>query len=150
MAHTYTDLLYHVVFSTKGRIPVVAEEIRSRLYAYIGGIVRQMAGDALQISGTTDHVHLLLHLPPTVAVANAVRDIKANSSGWVHGEWPTRRDFGWQTGYGAFTVSESRRGSVLEYIATQAEHHKAVSFKEEFRALLRRHKIAYDERYIWD
>jgi len=150
MAHTYTDLIYHVVFSTKGRAPFVVEEIRARLWAYIGGIVRQMGGDALLVNGTTDHAHMLLHLPPTVAVANAVRDIKANSSGWVHDEWPARRDFAWRTGYGAFTVSESRRDSVLEYIAAQPEHHKVVSFKEEFLALLRRHKIAYDERCIWD
>ncbi len=108
-----------------------------------------MDGVALTINRVADHLHLLLSLPPTVAIAEAMRVVKANSSKWVHEQWPERASFAWQTGYGAFTVSQSQAGSVKQYIAEQEEHHKRMTFQEEFVAFLKRHGIAFDERYIW-
>ncbi len=150
MAHTYTYLLYHAVFSTKGRIPTIEADIRPDLFAYMGGIVRELSGKAYIINGTTDHVHALMTIPASVSVAEALRIVKANSSGWVHEKWPTRREFAWQTGYGAFTVSQSNSRSVAAYIAGQEAHHRKVTFQEEYLALLKRHEIEYDERYVWD
>jgi REP element-mobilizing transposase RayT len=150
MSHTFTSLFTHVVFSTKDRRPLIAEECRPRLYAYLGGIARNHKARALTIGGTADHVHLLLSFPPTLCVADAVRTLKSNASGWVHDTWPSRREFAWQTGYGAFNVSESNREAVVRYIEGQERHHHRLTFKEEFIALLERHNIPYDERYIWD
>jgi REP element-mobilizing transposase RayT len=150
MAHTFTNLLTHVVFSTKRRIPQIDQELKPQLLAYIGGIVRELHGVAHLINGTADHVHLLVRLPATVALAHALRTIKTNSSRWVHEKWPTRSDFAWQTGYGAFSVSQSNAETVLRYIANQEEHHRKVSFQQEMISYLRRNKIEYDERYIWE
>lgn len=149
MSHSYASLLTHVVFSTKDRAPLIADECRGRLFPYLGGIAREQGAKALTIGGTVDHVHLLLSLPPTCCVADALRDLKANSSRWIHETWPDRRAFAWQTGYGAFSVSESNREGVLRYIREQERHHRRLTFQEEFLALLKKHKIAYDERYIW-
>jgi len=149
MSHSYACLMTHAVFSTKDRVPLVVNECRERLYPYLGGIAREIDAKALIIGGTADHVHLLLSLPPTLCVADALRDLKANSSRWVHETWPDRRDFAWQTGYGAFSVSESQRDAVARYIESQVEHHKRRTFQEEFIALLKKHRIPYDERYIW-
>jgi len=150
MSHTYANLLYHVVFSTKGRQPYIVEELRLRLHAYLGGIVRAIQGKALTIGGTADHVHLLMLLPARTAVAEALRVLKTNSSRWVHGQLPERAFFAWQTGYGAFTVSQSAADDVKRYIAGQEAHHRSMTFQEEFLALLTRHGIEYDERYLWD
>ena len=108
-----------------------------------------MDGVALTINGVEDHVHMLLSLPPMVAIAEAMRVVKANSSKWVHEKWPQRAAFAWQTGYGAFSVSQSQAESVKKYISEQEQHHKHTTFQEEFIAFLTRHGIAYDERYIW-
>lgn len=150
MAHTFTNLLYHFVFSTKNRRPQIEDSLKEDLFAYLGGIVRGMDGDPLEIKGTADHVHMLIILPQTISVADALRTIKSNSSGWVHEKWPKRADFGWQTGYGAFTVSESRRESVKRYIVNQEEHHRKITFEDEFLKLLKRHRIKYDPRFVLD
>jgi REP element-mobilizing transposase RayT len=115
----------------------------------MGGIVRSIDGIALAIDGPSDHVHLLVKTPATAAMADVVRTVKTNSSKWVHETFP-RAAFAWQTGYGAFSVSCSNVEAVSEYITGQEEHHKSVSFQEEFVAFLRRHGIEYDERYIWE
>jgi len=148
MAHTFTDLLYHLVFSTKNRLPQIDDRWKDDLFAYLGGTVSGIGGSAMIVNGTADHVHLLVVLPQTMAVADALRAVKANSSGWVHEHCSGRRDFGWQTGYGAFTVSESRRESVMRYIARQEEHHRTVTFEDEFLTLLTRHRISYDPRFV--
>src|SRR5215813_4901355 len=122
MPHSFTNLLTHIVFSTKGRIPQINQELKPQLLAYMGGIVREIHGAALLINGTADHVHLLVRLPATVALADALRTIKTNSSRWVHERWPGRADFSWQTGYGAFSVSQSNAEAVLHYIAKQEAH----------------------------
>lgn len=117
MAHTWTDLLYHIVFSTKERQPFIDDQLKPSLFAYLGGIVRGIGGTALIVNGTADHVHMLMVMPPTVAISDALRTIKTNSSGWIHKKWPDRRRFAWQTGYAAFTVSASNRKLVYDYIA---------------------------------
>jgi REP element-mobilizing transposase RayT len=150
MAHTFTNLLTHVIFSTKDRLPCIKADLKPKLLAYIGGIVREVRGKAYSIDGTSDHVHMLVSLPPSLALSDAVRTIKANTSGWVHDLGMSHRTFGWQTGYGAFSVSKSNASDVIKYIQTQEEHHRKISFQEEFIAFLRRHGIEYDERYIWE
>ncbi len=150
MAHTYTSLLSHIIFSTKDRVPMLDAELKTRLFPYMGGIIRELGGAGLSINGPTDHVHLLASLPATIALSDFVGKVKANSSGWVHKTFPNQREFKWQVGYGAFSVSVSQRDKVLTYIADQEEHHRKVSFKEEFMGFLKKHGIAYDERYVFD
>jgi len=149
MPHSIAALLVHVVFSTKDRQPTLAPDLALRLFPYMGGIVREMKGTALTINGTNDHVHLLLQFPTSVAVAEMLRVLKTNSSRWVHEQFPEHARFAWQGGYGAFTVSHSRAEAVCHYIATQEEHHRKVSFQEEFPDLLNKHGITYDPRDIW-
>lgn len=150
MSHTYTRLLIHCVFSTKDRRAAINESVRDRLYAYIDGIVRERDARLHAIGGTEDHVHLLVELPAVLAVADALRLVKANSSKWLRATVPTHSSFGWQTGYGAFSVSASMREDVVRYIKGQDEHHRERGFKEEFLALLARCGVEYDERYLWD
>ena len=149
MASTLTNLLYHVVFSTKGRSPLITDEVREPLYRYVGGIVRNQGGALLEIGGVADHVHLLARFPASKAVSDLLRDLKSDSSGWLNRERPQDR-FAWQTGYGAFTVSQSQVGTVRRYIRGQEEHHRQRSFKEELVGLLKKHEIEHDEKYLWD
>src|SRR5579863_526487 len=149
MAHTYTSLLIHVTFSTSGRAPLLADAIRLDVHAYLGGIFRELDATAIAIGGTSDHVHLLIRLPANVALADCLRIAKTNSSRWVKERWPKRRSFAWQGGYGAFSVSESNRAAVIRYIRDQAQHHRRISFQDEFLALLKNHRVDFDERYIW-
>ena len=148
MSHTAGNLVLHLIFSTKDRRPLITNEIRNDLFAYLGGIIRGMNGTALIINGTADHVHMLVRIRPVQAAAEIARVVKANSSKWVHEKWNTC--FAWQTGYGAFSVSESNVPAVSRYIAAQEEHHRRVTFQEEYVAFLKKNKIEYDERYIWD
>jgi len=149
MAHTFTNLHSHLIFSTKDRLPSITPELKPRLHAYMGGIIRSLHGIPLAIDGPADHVHLLIKTPATASIADVLRVLKTNSSKWVHETFP-HSEFAWQTGYGAFSVSYSAVDSVRKYIASQEEHHKQVSFQEEFIAFLKRHGIEYDERYIWE
>jgi REP element-mobilizing transposase RayT len=150
LAHTFTNLLVHIIFSTKGRVPFIDSELKPQLHAYIGGIIRAEHGKAYAINGMADHIHILASLPPTIALSDAMRTIKTNSSRWVHEQWRTKSTFGWQTGYGAFSVSQSSAPEVVNYIAAQEEHHHRMTFQEELLAFLERHGIKYDERYIWE
>jgi len=147
---SYSNLLFHVVFSMKERRPLIEETIRQSLFKYMGGIVRELGGKAFMVNGTSDHVHLLLSVSPTISVADAMRVIKTNSSRWVHRKWPSKRSFGWQDGYAVFTVSQSNLRRVFEYIKNQEVHHRRRSFREELAALLKRHDIPFDERYLTD
>ena len=149
MAHSYCNLLSHVIFSTKERAPMLDVDLRQRLFPYMGGIIREIDGNALIINGPSDHDHALLALPATLSIADAMRLMKTNSSRWVHETWPERSAFAWQTGYAAFGVSESNRESVRTYIANQELHHRTMTFQDEFIHLLRKHGVDYDERYIW-
>ena len=150
MAHTFTNLLSHIVFSTKDRMPLLDAEVKARLFSYMGGIIRELGGKALNINGPTDHVHILASLPAKLAPAEIIGKVKANSSGWVHREFPPRRTFSWQVGYSAFSVSYSQKQTIYDYIANQEEHHRKMSFKEELLAFLKKHEIEYDEKYLWE
>jgi REP-associated tyrosine transposase len=150
MAHTFANLLAHVIFSTKDREHLIAPNLKPDLLAYLGGIVRELGGNVIAANSMPDHVHILLCLPPSVAVAEALRVMKTNSSRWVHQNGSRHRGFGWQTGYGAFSVSQSNAASVVKYIREQEKHHRLVTFQEEFISFLKKNGVRYDERYIWE
>ena len=148
MSDSYTNLLYHIVFSTKERRPLITSEYETQLYEYIGGIVRGLGGVSLEINGTVDHIHLLCKLRPDRSLSDVLRDLKAGATGWMHDVFPALKDFSWQRGYGAFTVSQSNVDAVRRYLIRQKEHHATVSFREEFIQFLKDNGIDYDERYI--
>jgi REP element-mobilizing transposase RayT len=148
MSDSYTNLLYHIVFSTKDRRPIITPECEPRLYDYIGGTIRSLGGICLELNGTDDHIHLLAKLRADRAVSDVLRDLKANASGWMHDVFPSVRNFSWQRGYGAFTVSHSNVEEVRQYIAKQKEHHLKVSFRDEFIRFLKANGIEYDERWL--
>jgi REP element-mobilizing transposase RayT len=150
MAGTYTQLNFHVVFSTKRREPLIKPRLRQDLYPYIGGTLRSQKCIPLEIGGMPDHIHLVIRLRPDKSMSELVRLIKANSSKWVD-ERPDRVGrFAWQAGYAAFSVSLSQLTGVREYVKTQESHHRKKTFQEEFTDFLNRHEIAFDERYVWD
>jgi len=149
MAGTFTNLLYHLVFSTKNREPLIVPALRDELYPYIGGILHGEKGILLEVGGTPDHVHLVAKVRPDIAISDMLRLIKGNSSKWVNERTDQKERFEWQAGYGAFTASESQCGAVREYVRTQVRHHHKATFQEEFVAMLERHQISYDARYIW-
>lgn len=146
MAHTYSRLFYHVVFSTKDRRPHLTPEIRDRVHAYLGGIIKELGGAPLAIGGTGDHVHLLIETHPATALSDLVRMLKANSSKWIHETFPDQSLFAWQLGYSAFTVSESVKQQVALYIRNQESHHAGRSFDDELEAFLNRHGLSLDPR----
>jgi REP element-mobilizing transposase RayT len=149
MCQSLARLLVHSVFSTKERRPFLrSEEIRTEIYAYIAGILRNLQSPSIIIGGADDHIHILSSLSKNVALSELIGRIKGSSSKrlkekGIHG-------FAWQNGYGAFSVSESQVAAVTAYIANQAEHHRQFSFQDEVRQLLKRHHTAFDERYVWD
>lgn len=147
---SFTNLTYHVIFSTKYRRKYISEDICDRLYAYIGGVVRNLDGSLIEIGGVEDHVHLLVNLSPAKSVSDSIRDIKSNSSKWLNELADGRKRFGWQKGYGAFTVSHSQIERVRNYIQIQREHHRTKTFEEELIELLQRHEIAYDRQYLFE
>jgi putative transposase len=148
MSDSYTNLLYHIVFSTKERRPLITPEYETRLYDYIGGTLRRAGGISLQLNGTADHIHLLTKLRPDRALSDVLRDLKANATGWMHDVFPSLKNFSWQRGYGAFTVSQSNVEEVRNYIARQKDHHRRVSFRDEFIQFLMANGIEYDERFL--
>ena len=150
VSQSYVCLHYHLVFSTKNRVSAITSKIESRLWEYLGGLVRGLGGTPIEIGGIEDHVHLLVTLRQEPSLSDMLRDIKAGSSGWVHDTFPGIRDFWWQGGYGAFTVSHSNIDAVKAYIANQKEHHKKMkmSFRDELRRLLEKHGVAFKEEYL--
>ena len=149
MAHSYTNILIHYIFSTKNREKIITEKFQERLHPYLGGIARENNMRALAIGGVEDHVHLLVSLPPTLAVAKAIQLIKGGSSKWVHDTFPNLNKFKWQEGYGAFSVSVSQVENTIAYILGQKEHHRKKTFQEEYFTFLRKHNVEYDQRFIW-
>lgn len=145
MAHTYTNILIHALFSTKDREPLILREMRTDLYAYMGGIVINLRGKPLLINGTNDHVHLLFVLPARLALSDFMEKLKANSSKWAK---ERARRFAWQTGYAVFGVSQSKLEEVKSYIASQEDHHRKRTYQEEVIALLKKHGIDFDSRYV--
>jgi putative transposase len=150
MGHTYTQLLYHIVTSTKDRRPWLRAEIQQRLHEYLGGAIRDEGGVANLVGGVEDHIHIFARLPQHKSLSDIVRIIKANSSGWIHREFHDLRDFAWQRGFSAFTVSHSQSPRLTTYIANQEMHHRQQSFQDELLGLLRKHNIPYDEDPLWD
>ncbi len=131
MAHTCSNLLVHLIFSTKDRRPLITPDLQADLFAYMGGIVRELKGKALLVNGIPDHVHMLVELAPSLSVADMMRAVKTNSSRWVHETKAQHSRFAWQTGYAAFSVSRSNAPAVSKYIAEQAKHHRKRTFQEE-------------------
>ncbi len=149
MAHSFTALHFHIIFSTKQRQPFLTPDIKPRLFAYMGGMIRTMDGTALLINGPGDHLHILTTLPSKLSIADFLRELKADSSGWIKDTF-SLPDFAWQTGYAAFTVSKSGIPAVRAYIARQEDHHRRISFQEEYLEFLKRHEVEYDDRFVFD
>ena len=148
MSHTFSNLLAHVIFSTKDREPLITPEIEPRLHAYIGSVMRDKGGTLLAIGGMPDHIHWLMASPPRIAPADLIGSAKSNSSRWARETFGM--PFAWQNGYGIFSVSESAAADVKAYIANQREHHRRTTFQEEYVAVLERNRISYDPDTIWD
>jgi putative transposase len=148
MAHTYSQLIAHIIFSTQNRIPYLKPDLRDRLFQYMAGIARGINDRDVLVNGMDDHVHILMTILPALAVAAAVNKIKANSSKWIHEQRLLPPAFAWQTGYAAFSVSPSKVVEVIRYIENQELHHQKLSFQEEYLAFLKAHRIEYDSRYL--
>src|SRR2546425_5057222 len=148
MPSTHLSLNYHIVFSTKNREPILAASWRAELHAHLGGILRDLGGVAQEVGGVADHVQLLAALKATHCLANVLRAAKTGSSRWIHDTMKIR-SFAWQEGYGAVTVSPSNVPSVRWYIARQQEHHRKRTFQEEYREILVKSGISFDEHYLW-
>jgi putative transposase len=147
---SYVSSYFHCVFSTKERAQLITQALGRRLWPFLGGIARQNDMKAVEIGGASDHVHILLSLPPTLSIAKAMQLIKGGSSKWAHETFPELRLFRWQEKYGAFSVSASQLDKIRKYIKNQEAHHRKMTFQEEFLALLKKHGLEYNERYIWD
>ena len=150
MPQSFVSLPVHIVFSTKNRKPLIRDEIQTRLYEYVGGTLRAQKCKLVAAGGMPDHVHLLVLLSKQVALADLLREMKSASSKWIHDTSPILGEFAWQAGYGAFGLSHSNLPNVTRYIANQAKHHDARSYQDEFLALLKKHEIEFDERYLWE
>jgi putative transposase len=148
MSQSFTNLIYHLIFSTKDRRPIITLDHQPRLYEYIGGTIRGLGGISLGIDGMEDHVHVLAKLRPDKALSEVLRELKAGASGWMHNVFPTLSDFSWQRGYAGFTVSQSNLQQVQRYLAGQKEHHQRVPFRDEFITFLNANEIEFDERYV--
>jgi REP element-mobilizing transposase RayT len=149
MPQSLSKVLVHIIFSTKHREPFIGPEIRPRLHAYLVGILDNLKSPSLQTGGVADHVHILFALGRTISQADLVEEVKKSSSKWMKAEGGVAR-FTWQAGYGTFSIGESQADTVIHYIQNQEEHHRKVTFQEEFRKFLEKYKVAYDERYVWD
>lgn len=150
MASTLTNLLYHIVFTTRKKQDFIIPALSVELYPYIGGIIREDKGKLLKIGGILNHVHILARFSASISVSEMMRRIKGSSSKWANESSRSTQHFSWQRGYGAFSVSESAVENVISYIGNQDEHHKKITFEEEFLLLLKKHNISYDEKYILD
>ena len=148
MSGKYLSLNVHFTWSTARREPWIETAIRKDLFAFIGGILNNKNAKLISAGGIFDHIHLYASLPSTISIADFVNVVKSNSSRWVHESFSHLRGFAWQEGYGAFTVSESQLSKVRRYIERQEEHHRSVSFLDEFKTLLKAHGLRFDERYL--
>ena len=151
MPQSLGKILLHTVFSTKDRRPFLRDHaLRQELHRYLGGILANQECEPIMVGGVEDHVHLLSALSRTCEPAEMVKEVKRGSSLWIKTRTADLREFAWQNGYGIFSIGFSQIASVRDYIATQEEHHRKVSFQDEFRLLLKRYEIGFDERYVWD
>jgi len=151
MSQSLAKIIVHTVFSTKDRRPLLRDKpLREELFQYIGGILSNHDCQPLIIGGVEDHVHILSTLSRTLPAADMVKEVKRGSSLWLKTKGSALQDFAWQNGYGMFSIGFSQVGTVRDYIAGQEEHHRKVSFQDEFREFLKRYEVAFDERYVWD
>lgn len=150
MPQSLFKILAHIVFSTKNRADLIAPEIEGGLFGYIHGIAENNGSKLIIAGGTTNHIHLLVSLPKKIDIPALVGDIKRDSSVWVKKQNSNFADFYWQKGYGAFSIGQSQVEILVNYIRNQKTHHSKQDFKNEFRQLLRKYQIDYDEQYIWD
>jgi len=143
-------VILHIIFSTKDREPWLGSEVRPRMHSYLATLCRDLGGELVRVGGVADHVHIVTTLPRTLSQAQLIEQVKKASSKWIKTLDPRYRCFFWQRGYGAFSVSPSQLDGVLAYIETQQEHHRTRTFQEEYRELLRRHGVDFDECHVWN
>lgn len=144
--HSFTSCLMHLVWATKERRPMITEQVQARLWPYIGGIARENEMRALIVGGVADHVHALVSIPSTLSVSKCVQLLKGNSSKWLHETFADQRGFEWQEGYGAFSIGISGVPATTSYIASQPEHHRKLSFREEVESFLKKHGMQFVDR----
>jgi len=150
MSQSLAKIYIHLIFSTKNREPVIADDVQTALHSYLAGIFRDLESPAIEINTEPDHAHILFALSRTQTLGDVVSQIKRGSSTWLKTKNKSYAKFHWQNGYGAFSVSQSNVNEVRKYIRKQREHHKKSTFQDEFRAFLKRHEMGFDERYVWD
>jgi putative transposase len=150
MPQSLSAMVIHVVFSIKYRQPNLTPTIQAELHPYLAGIINNLGCHTIQVGGVEDHVHLLFYLSRTLTMAKIVESVKTGSSKWLKTKFPDLAEFQWQIGYGAFSVSQSDVTRVVDYILNQEEHHRQLSFQDEYRRLLNRYLVKYDEKYVWD
>ena len=150
MTQSFACIYVHLIFSTKDRTDWIREDWENELHRYFAGTLRNQGNKLIEAGGTPNHVHLLFSIAKQSSMSNIVRDLKANSSSWVHRELPECRGFAWQAGYAAFSVSYSSIADVQAYVREQKEHHRTRTFQEEFLAFLEKHHIEYDPKYVFD
>ena len=150
MPQSLSNILVHLIWSTKERRPWLEPSIRPKTHAFLSGVVRECGCEAYRVGGVADHVHLAIRLSRTLSVADLVKETKTASSKWIKTQDTARHDFAWQQGYGAFSIGMSQKETLLHYIDTQEEHHRTNSFQDEYRAFLQKYDVKYDERYVWD
>jgi len=150
MPQSLAQIYLHIVFSTKNRHPFISANVESELYAYIGGTIKNTNAFPIMISGMEDHIHILTTFPRTISVADFIKRIKTSSSLWIKVKGEEFQYFAWQEGYGVFSVSPTKKQSVINYIANQKIHHKKQSYQEELIRFLNKYEMKYDERYLWD
>jgi putative transposase len=150
MPQSLSKVIIHIIFSTKDREAWLDRDVRPRMHAYVATICRDLNGEALRVGGVADHLHIVTTLPRTLSQSAMVETVKKTSSKWIKKLDSKYRQFYWQRGYGAFSVSPSQLHAVLEYVDNQEEHHRTRSFQEEYRDFLRKYGVEFDERYVWD
>ena len=150
MAQSLVKNYIHIVFSTKYREPLIYEPVEHELYAYLGGICKGFECHPIKVGGYTDHIHILCMLSKKIALMKLLEEVKSHSSKWMKTKGENLKNFYWQDGYGAFSVSPTQVDTVINYIANQKAHHSRKTFQDEFRGFLKKYKVEYDERYVWD
>jgi len=150
MPQSLTKVYIHLVFSTKHRKPLIDDAIQEELFAYIGSICQSLECSPVRVGGYLDHVHILCILSKKVTLIKLLEEVKKHSSKWIKTKGDPYRDFYWQDGYGAFSVNPSQVDIVARYIQNQKEHHRKRGFQSEFRAILHKYRVEFDERYVWD
>lgn len=150
MAQSLSSILIHLVFSTKNREPFITPEIESELHPYMAKIFRGLKSPSITIGGPSDHIHILFSLARVITIADLVEEVKTNTSKWIKTKGPEFKNFHWQNGYGAFSIGQSSVAALKRYIQGQKEHHRRITFKNEYRKFLKAYKIDYDERFVWE